>query len=273
VAKRIFTNIFMSIRIALIAASLFALAPAAAAQTPLRVDLNIPALRIVVYEGDVAIRSYPVSVGMLGHDTPTGSFDIDHAEWNPWWRPPAREWARNDKVTPPGPNNPMGRVKLYFEPLYFVHGTPESESIGTPASHGCVRMLNEDVIALARLLHERAAPEISDSDIDRILRSGGTRRVNFDNAIPLRVRYDPVEVANGELRVHPDIYRRDAIHPEGVYQALMAAGYDVSNVELRDVRRLVEAAKDRDATYVVALSEAFGGTVAANAAATAMPAN
>lgn len=243
-----------------------ALPAPAPAQDALRLDLNIPALRLTVYEGDRAIRSYPVAVGMRGHDTPTGYFDVDFAEWNPWWRPPDREWARNDKITPPGPSNPMGRVKLFFEPLYFIHGTPESASIGTPASHGCVRMRNDDVVALARLLHERAAPRVV-PQIDGILRSGRTRRVDFQRTIPLRIRYEPVEVAGGEIVVHPDIYRRNALHTEGVYQALMAAGYDVSAVGMDDVRRLIVRATGHDKIFKVAVEDAFGRLAAAGDAA------
>lgn len=251
-------------------ASLIALplmpASPASAQEPLRLDLNIPALRLTVYEGDRAIRSYRVAVGMPAHATPTGSYDVDFAEWNPWWRPPDREWAREDKITPPGPNNPMGRVKLFFEPLYFIHGTPESASIGTPASHGCVRMLNDDVVALARLLHERSAPRVV-PQIDGILRSGRTRRVDFQRTIPLRIRYEPVEVAGGEIVVHPDVYRRNAVHTEGVYQALMAAGYDVSTVRVDDVRRLVARASGHDEVFKVDVEDTFGRLAVAGDAA------
>lgn len=251
----------------LVLASLLALIPGTAgAQQALRLDLNIPALRLTVYEGDRVLRSYPVAVGMVGHDTPTGSFDVDFAEWNPWWRPPAREWARDEKVTPPGPRNPMGRVKLYFEPLYFIHGTPESASIGTPASHGCVRMRNEDVIALARLIHERSAPSVV-PQIDGILRSGRTRRVDFRTPVPLRIRYEPVEVADGSIVVHPDVYGRNAVHTEGVYQALIAAGYDAGSVEWDEVRRLVERARGHDRVMTIPLAEAFGRIAAAGAAA------
>jgi len=206
--------------------------PALQAQEgPLRLELNIPTSRLVVYEGDLPIRTYPVSVGVAGHDTPHGQFSISHAEWNPWWRPPEREWARGEKDTPPGPNNPMGRVKLFVLPLYFIHGTPDHQNIGRPASHGCIRMLNKDVIELSRLIHERAAPQVTKGEIDRILaRPSQTRRVNFQESIPFRVSYNPVVVEEGVLRVYPDVYRRDAVHSEGVYQALIAAGYDVNTV-------------------------------------------
>ncbi len=239
-------------------------APLAAQDTGgLHLDLNIPALRLNVYDGDELIRSYPVAVGMPGHDTPSGPFDITHAEWNPWWRPPAREWAAGEQVTPPGPNNPMGRVKLFFAPYYFIHGSPEEASIGTPASHGCVRMLNRHAIELARLVHSYAAPDMSEKTIDGILaNSSRTRRVNFEESVSLEIRYDPVVVVDGELRVYPDFYDRNAIHTEGVYQALLREGYDVADVTPDDVQDLIAAAKNHDGTYTIKIADAFGGRVA-----------
>ncbi|MDR0786486.1 MAG: L,D-transpeptidase, partial [Gemmatimonadota bacterium] len=145
----------------MLAAALLAglLGAPALASAQLRIDLNIPALRLIVWDGEERLVEYPVAVGLPEFPTPTGQYTVDHAEWNPWWNPPTdRPWARGEKPTPPGPNNPMGRVKLFFMPLYFIHGTPAGESIGSPASHGCVRMRNADVVELARLLHERAAP-------------------------------------------------------------------------------------------------------------------
>src|SRR3954468_12270430 len=159
-----------SVKIRTLAAALglaAALAPGARAQTaaqdtamapmsPLSIDINIPENRLRLYEGDSLLKVYRISVGMAGHDTPDGQFTIDHAEWNPWWRPPpGRAWAKDDHITPPGPNNPMGRVKLFFAPLYYIHGSPHVREIGTPASHGCIRMMNPDVIDLARILHDR----------------------------------------------------------------------------------------------------------------------
>jgi murein L,D-transpeptidase YcbB/YkuD len=236
----------------------------AVAQPALRIDLNIPALKLVVYEGDRVLETYPIAVGQPGYDTPTGTYSITHAEWNPWWYPPRhREWARNERDTPPGPNNPMGRVKLFFLPMYFIHGTPDGQSIGTPASRGCVRMRNSDVIALSRLIHERAAPHVSTAEIDRILsRPTTTRRVNFRNDVQVVIRYDPVVVERAEIFAYPDFYSRNAIHTEGVYQALLAAGYDISTVDHEDVRKFVERARGTKAPLVLKLDEVFSGRLA-----------
>jgi L,D-transpeptidase ErfK/SrfK len=54
---------------------------------------------------------------------------------------------------PPGPNNPLGTRALYLNTSGIrIHGTSKRSSIGTAASHGCMRMLREDVEALYPLV-------------------------------------------------------------------------------------------------------------------------
>lgn len=229
--------------------------PAAAQAHELRLDLNIPELVLRVYEGDRMIRAYPVSVGVPGHDTPHGQFEVQRAEWNPWWRPPAREWAKDDKVTPPGPNNPMGRVKLFFAPYYYLHGTPHEKDLGSPASHGCVRMKNADVIALATLLHQHARPTVSPSEIKAILaKPSTTRESTFRAPVPLTLRYDPVVVADGEIRIYRDFYKHGKVHSEGVVQALMRAGYEPAALDRATIRSILErAGKQKTGVFVARL--------------------
>jgi murein L,D-transpeptidase YcbB/YkuD len=256
----------MALKLRYLAAAL--LLAAAPAQAQLRIDINIPANRLQVFEGDSVIRTYRVSVGMPGHDTPDGEFTIGRAEWNPSWRPPeGREWAQDARFTPPGPNNPMGRVKLFFAPLYYIHGTPDSANIGRPASHGCVRMRNRDVIELARLLHQRAEPTVAPAEIDGILRrSATTRWSTFRAPVPLTLRYDPVVVEGEELKVYPDVYERSRIHTEGVIQALLAAGYDAASIDRAQIRAVLRRAAQAQGTFTVRLADAFTGLRRANTA-------
>src|SRR5690606_29435986 len=83
------------------------------AAAALRLVLNTAAFRLHVYENGERIRSYRVAVGKPGHRTPRGAYHISRVIWNPWWHPPNRPWARGKRPVPPGPRNPMGRVKLY----------------------------------------------------------------------------------------------------------------------------------------------------------------
>ncbi|MQA88621.1 MAG: L,D-transpeptidase family protein [Gemmatimonas sp.] len=115
----------------------------------LSVDLSERSLA-VIENGDV-VRTYPVAVGTAAHPTPTGNFQTGQIVWNPGWNPPNSEWARGEKPRSPGdPKNPMRGVKIYFKPpAYFIHGTNAPASIGSAASHGCIRMREGDATSLA----------------------------------------------------------------------------------------------------------------------------
>ncbi len=71
-------------------------------------------------------------------------------------KPELRRWAAG---MPPGLNNPLGPRALYLtkggkDTLYRLHGTPEWWTIGTAASSGCIRLMNQDIIDL----YNRAKP-------------------------------------------------------------------------------------------------------------------
>lgn len=207
----------------------------------LRVAINIPAYRLDVYVADSLLRSMPVAVGMPGFRTPRGAFEISSVEWNPWWIPPDRPWAAAERPMRPGPANPMGRVKLNFRPLYFLHGTPLEKSIGSAASHGCVRLANADAVELARLAHRFGSPSLTAEDVARLAADTVTTRLlNLDHPIPLEIRYDLVEIRGGRVAVYRDVYRlasqslRDA-----VYAALTTFGVDTAWVDSARVRALV----------------------------------
>jgi hypothetical protein len=218
----------------------------------LTLDLNIPAYRLDVVEEGMPPRSYRVAVGMRQFRTPIGSFAITAIEWNPWWVPPSSPWAMGEKVTPPGPANPMGRVKLAFRPFYFLHGTPLEESLGTAGSHGCVRMANADAIALARIVQSAGSPATTESEIDSLIaNAASTRRFSLSAPVPLLVRYDLVEVRRDSLWLYPDIYRlsRKALADEAL-AAIAGAGHDTTGLD----RDALAAATRRARTRIVALA-------------------
>ena len=110
---------------------------------------------IAVQRGNETIKTYSVAVGQDRYPTPLGTFSIRRIVWNPSWHPPPNsEWAKNKTPKGPGdPRNPMKVVKMFFkEPDYYIHGTDDVESLGSAASHGCLRMDPEDVADLAKLV-------------------------------------------------------------------------------------------------------------------------
>ncbi len=228
-----------------------------ATDAPVRMVLNIPAGRLDLFRGAEHVKSYPVSVGTASHRTPSGSFQLRHAIWNPDWTPPKSEWARNRKHTPPGPGNPMGRVKLHLADDVYIHGTPghNERLLGTPASHGCIRMSNRDVMELARTLHAHASPGVTERRLDGIAAAPSrTEWVALSKRVPLEVVYQVVEVRGGELVVHPDVYGRVRnLEPE-IRTALLRAGYHPSALDGEAMDR-VEAGSRRGERAALALAE------------------
>ena len=107
---------------------------------PISLLLDAAAFRLEVLLQGQVVREFAVAVGAAAYPTPGGSFSLRHIEFNPSWTPPESPWADGQVRMPPGPRNPMGRAKIQFAPLYFLHGTPDTASIGKAASHGCVRL-------------------------------------------------------------------------------------------------------------------------------------
>jgi murein L,D-transpeptidase YcbB/YkuD len=163
---------------------------AASAPAPeLAVVVDLAEKRLHVYEHGKLTQTYVVSVGMPQYRTPVGKYHIDHIVWNPWWIPPSSEWARGKKPTRPGPDNPMGRVKMYFAPEYYIHGTPEEATLGQPVSHGCVRMYEKDAIALARLVLRYGKSKVTAGEIDRLLADpSNTVTMPVPSPIPVEIR-------------------------------------------------------------------------------------
>ncbi|WP_334062278.1 L,D-transpeptidase [Limimaricola cinnabarinus] len=106
----------------------------------------------------VAMR-YGVGVGRAGLEFKGGAVIQRKAEW-PSWRPTddmiAREpekYAQYADGVPGGPENPLGARALYLfrdgrDTYYRIHGTTNPETIGSSVSNGCIRLRNEDVMAL-----------------------------------------------------------------------------------------------------------------------------
>ena len=97
------------------------------------------------------VRSYRVAVGEPKYPTPMGSFTVQTMQVNPTWNVPQSEWAGElaGQTIPGGdPRNPLKARWIGFNGSVGFHGTASVSSLGTAASHGCVRMSEADVIDL-----------------------------------------------------------------------------------------------------------------------------
>ncbi len=92
------------------------------------------------------IRTYPIAIGQPAYPTPTGNFAVIEKQVNPTWFPPDSPWAAGMGPVSPGEGNPLGTRWIGTSaPAIGMHGTPNPSSIGSMASHGCIRMYIGDV--------------------------------------------------------------------------------------------------------------------------------
>lgn len=113
------------------------------------IAVSIDRCRIYLYKGDKLVKSYPCAPGQAAYPTPKGDFHIDTKLKNSPWINPGSAWAaKMPPVIAGGPDNPMGDTKIGINyPGVFMHSIPPGEfgSIGTHASHACMRMFPSDV--------------------------------------------------------------------------------------------------------------------------------
>ena len=175
-------------RPALVTSVLF-FASTAPATANLRVEVNLSTRVLTAYAGEEAVKTYSVAVGTNADPTPTGSFQIRKLVWNPSWVPPNEKWARGKQAKKPGePDNPMQAVKIFFkEPDYYIHGTPDTASVGSARSHGCVRMTPGEVTELAKLVMDHGGKPMPEPWYRRIFRRRSTSVVQLSNPIPIRI--------------------------------------------------------------------------------------
>jgi lipoprotein-anchoring transpeptidase ErfK/SrfK len=114
---------------------------------PYFITIDRSSFRLRFFKRLRLVKTYRIGVGRIGFETPAGLYHVQNKAVNPSWFVPNKPWAGAlaGKVIPPGPDNP---IKARWMGIYDgagIHGTSDTASIGTAASHGCIRMLIPEV--------------------------------------------------------------------------------------------------------------------------------
>lgn len=121
------------------------------AATPTVVTVSKSSTTVRVFVRGELTTSYGVAVGSSEYPTPEGQFVVQSMQVDPPWNVPQSEWAGDlaGQTIPGGaPNNPLVARWIGFNGSVGFHGTADIGSLGSAASHGCVRMDPADVIDL-----------------------------------------------------------------------------------------------------------------------------
>src|SRR4051812_7506244 len=104
--------------------------------------------RLTLYKKLRPAETYGIAVGKVGLETPAGQYTIQNKAIDPAWHVPDSDWAGDlaGKIIPGGvPENPIKARWLGVYDGVGIHGTGDEGSIGSNASHGCIRMRVSDV--------------------------------------------------------------------------------------------------------------------------------
>jgi hypothetical protein len=122
-----------------------------ASQYPYVITINRPSFELRFWKNLRLVKTYTVAVGAVGYDTPSGLYHIQNKAVNPVWNVPNSDWAGDlaGTVVPGGvPQNPLKARWMGIYNGAGIHGTDSVSSLGTAASHGCIRMAIPDVVEL-----------------------------------------------------------------------------------------------------------------------------
>jgi len=122
-----------------------------------RIEVDKPAKAVRAFgRNDEMVAFYPASIGSSEKPAPSGTYAIRQIVKNPTYHYDPRFKFKGVRVhkkltVAPGPNNPVGSVWIDLtKASYGIHGTPRPEEIGKTQSHGCIRLINWDVLDLAK---------------------------------------------------------------------------------------------------------------------------
>ncbi|MEJ7798381.1 MAG: L,D-transpeptidase/peptidoglycan binding protein [Solirubrobacteraceae bacterium] len=118
---------------------------------PVAVTVSRDGRQTRVFRRGELVKTYTVAVGSKKYPTSTGRFVVQTMQKDPVWNVPQSEWAGDlaGETVPAGdPRNPLVARWIGFNGGIGFHGTKSAGSLGTAASHGCVRMDPDEVIDL-----------------------------------------------------------------------------------------------------------------------------
>lgn len=115
-------------------------------RAPRRIVVSIPDCKLAVVDAGRVLQVFDTAVGAPASPSPAGTYTVVERLTDP-------TWYHKGQVVGPGKNNPVGPrwIGLNLKG-YGIHGTNQPRSIGKAASHGCIRLKNQDIVALFELV-------------------------------------------------------------------------------------------------------------------------
>ncbi len=227
----------------------------------IRITLNVPAFLLTLWQDGREVATYPVGVGLKAFPIPVGERRATRVILNPAWVPPDSEWVRESEGVEPGeripaddPRNPLGKIKIPLGDAYLIHEAAKPSDIGSLVSHGCVRMLTEDLFDLTERIARARSLDVTKEEIEKARGDSERRVLRLEEPLTVDINYDTEVVEGGVLHVYPDVYDRKTNTVERLREDLRAAGVDVSKLDDETLKEMIGKASASE-KFVVRVSD------------------
>jgi lipoprotein-anchoring transpeptidase ErfK/SrfK len=226
------------------------------------ISVNVPAFLLTLWQDGKEVAVYHVGVGQKKYPIKVGERKATEVILNPTWIPPDSKWVKDnlvgEHITADDPRNPLGKVKIPLGDAYLIHQAESPSDIGHLVSHGCVRLLQNDLFDLATKIAQARNVSNAAQDVEQAKQNTDRKILRLGEPVPVDINYDTTVVEGGVLHIYPDVYDRDANTPERLRSALQAAGVDDSKLG-DDVLRQMLGRVSRNDQFVVSVADIKSG--------------
>jgi lipoprotein-anchoring transpeptidase ErfK/SrfK len=231
------------------------------------ITVNIPAFRLTLWQNGKEVRTYPIGIGRPSFPLPIGERKAMEIIWNPEWIPPESGWVEESEEVIAGerieaydPRNPLGKLKITLGGAILIHEAAQPSDIGSLVSHGCVRMLTEDLYDLAEKIVAARRLPVTKNQIELAKTSDERLAVKLDPPVWTDINYDTQVIEGGVLHLYPDVYNRGVNTLENLRAELSGSGVDAAKLDDQTLTLMLERASGKE-EFRVSIADIKAGRV------------
>lgn len=213
----------------------------------IRITINVPAFQLTLWQNGKEVKAYNIGIGRKDFPIPVGEREAHSIIFNPRWIPPNSEWVRKTKgiepyerIEPDDSRNPIGKIKIPLGGGYLIHEAAKPSDIGHMVSHGCVRMLTDDLFDLSQKIIAAFELPVSSQQLSHVKHSSDRLAVKFESPLLVDINYDSQVVEGDTLHLFPDVYDRGAFSVESLRAELLSSGIGAAKLKEPILKQLIE---------------------------------
>ena len=214
-----------------------------------KVTVNLPAFLLTLWQDDKEVKTYGIGIGVKRHPVVVDERSATQIIINPNWIAPDSPWVRRSRGVSLGevirasdPRNPLGKLKIPLGDAYLIHQAARHSDIGRLVSHGCVRMLKDDIFDLSEKIIAARDLAISSETVKQAKMTNTRRVVNLNEPLPVDINYDTIVNEDKKLHIYSDVYGRGTNSVKSLRAELEVEGVDTSEFSDRTLKRMLARA-------------------------------